>query len=462
MRRVAGPDAAFLYGERPEWHFHVSAVVIVEPSDPGGFSLDEVRPVLASRIHLVPQFRWKLLEGPLRLDQPIWVDDPGFDIDNHLHRVALPAPGDERALGELVGTLVGFKVDRSRPLWEMWLIEGLEGGRVALLSKIHHAIIDGESGAELATLLFDLEPDPEPVPEPPPWTPEPPPSDLERLASTATRAALWPLKLGSLAAQAAQQAVTMLRFSRSEKPPAQPFQAPRTSLNGHLTPRRSFASAAVPLGVAKGVKDAFGVKLNDVILAISATALRGYLLDRDELPGAPLVAQVPVSIRGGDTEHVGTRVAAMFASLATDVADPAERLRAIHAGTQSAKEMREAMSAQHIIHLTDTTPPALISLAARMWTAAGLDGRTPPVFNLIISNVPGPPFDLYMAGARVEAMFPMGPLLYGSGINFTIVSTATRLDFGLMACPDLVPDPWDIADRIRPALDELVTASLDL
>ncbi len=458
MRRVAGPDAAFLYGERPEWHFHVSAVVIVEPPAPDRFSIDEVRQVLASRLHLVPQFRWKLLEGPLGLDTPIWVDDPGFDIDNHLHRVALPAPGDERALGDLVGTLVGFKLDRARPLWEMWLIEGLQHGRVALLSKIHHAIIDGESGAELATLLFDLEPDPEPTPDPPPWTPEPPPSDLERLAASATRAALWPLKVGRFATQTAQQAATMLRFARRKDPPAQPFQAPRTSLNGHLTPSRTFASAPVSLQAAKQVKDAFGVKLNDVVLAISATALRGYLLDRDELPDAPLVAQIPVSVRSGDTDHVGTKVAAMFSSLATDVADPVERLHAIHAATRSAKEMREAMSAQHIINLTETTPPALIALAARMWTEAGLDGRTPPIFNLIISNVPGPPFDLYMAGARVEAMFPMGPLLYGSGINFTIVSNATRLDFGLMACPDLVPDAWDIATRIPPALDELTHA----
>ena len=459
MRRVAGPDAAFLYGERPEWHFHVSAVVIVDPEGNDRFSIDEIKRVLAGRLHLVPQFRWKLLEAPLRLDQPIWADDPDFDLDDHLHRVALPAPADDRALGELVGKLVSFKLDRHRPLWEMWLIEGLAGGRVAMLTKIHHAIIDGESGAELATLLFDLESDPEPGPEPPPWEPEPPPSDLERFASGALQAALWPLKVGRFAGQTLQQGVTMIRHARGDEPPAQPFQAPRTSLNGRLTPSRVFASAPVSLDRAKQVKNAFGVKLNDVILAISAGALRGYLVARDELPDDPLVAQIPVSIRSEDPDHVGTKVAAMFSSLATHVADPVARLRAIHTATQSAKEMREAMSAQRIINLTDTTPPALISLAARMWTLAGLDGRTPPVFNLIISNVPGPAFDLYMAGGRVDAMFPMGPLLYGSGVNFTIVSNATRLDFGLLACPDLVPDPWEIAAGIEPALDELVDAA---
>ncbi|MDH3755769.1 MAG: wax ester/triacylglycerol synthase family O-acyltransferase [Acidimicrobiia bacterium] len=462
VRQVAGPDTAFLYGERPEWHFHVSALMIVDPTDSDRFSLEEITAQLIRRIDKVPQFRWKLVEGPLglRLERPIWVDDPEFDVQRHVGRVGVPSPGDDRALGELVGRLVSFKLDRTRPLWEMWIIEGLADGRVALLAKVHHSIIDGESGTELATLLFDLEPDPEPDQDPPPWVPEPQPSSIERLGLSAGNAMMWPIRAGRVARQLARQGIVMGRHALGSEPPAQPLRAPRTPLNGTLTPERSFASAKVPIDEVKRVKNAFGVKLNDVVLAISSGALRRYLIELDALPEQPLIAQVPVSIRDDDSkDHVGTKVAAMFCSLATDVGDPTERLRAIHLSTTSGKDMRQELSSHHEVNLTDTTPPALIAMASRTWGLAGLDGRTPPIFNLIISNVPGPPFDLYLAGARIEAMFPMGPLLYGSGVNFTAVSSPERLDFGLMACPALVPDPWAIADKVQPALDELSTAA---
>lgn len=462
VRQVSGPDAAFLYGERPEWHFHVSSLMVLDPSTaPTPFSRDRCIEHLSARLHRAPQFRWKLLEGPfrLRIDRPIWVDDPDFDIRRHVHRVAVPAPGDDRALGELVGRLVSFKLDRSRPLWEMWVIEGLADGRVAMLVKVHHAIIDGASGSELATLLFDLEPDAAPETAPA-WEPEPAPHLVERLAVATANSLLWPYRTQRFARQLARQGVTMARSAVGASPPAQPLQAPRTPLNGALTSDRIFACAQLDLAAAKAVKDAFGVKLNDVILAVSSGALRRYLEDLGELPDRPLVAQVPVSIRDDSTNgHVGTKVAAMFCSLATDVDDPATRLRAIHASSTSGKAQRTKLTSQTEINLTDTTPPAVIAIASRVWSLARLDGRVPPIFNLIISNVPGPPFDLYVAGARIEALYPMGPLLYGSGVNFTVVSAKDHLDFGLMACPSIVPDPWAIADRIGSALDELVAAA---
>jgi WS/DGAT/MGAT family acyltransferase len=462
-RQVPGPDAAFLYGERPEWHFHVSALTVLDPTSSNRFSFDEVVAQIQRRLHLSPQFRWKLLESPLhlRLERPVWIDDPDFDIDNHVHRVAAPRPGDRRAVGDLVGQLVSYKLDRSRPLWEMWLIEGLEDGRVALLAKIHHSIIDGQSGSELATLLYDLEADPPPDDEPPPYEPEPAPSFAERIAMATGHAAVWPIRAGRFSQQVLRQGITMGRHALGGDPPAQPLQAPRTPLNGRLTSDRRFASAAVSLDDAKRVKDAFGVKLNDVVLAISAGALRDYLEGLGELPDKPLIAQVPVSLRAEADEHIGTKVAALFCSLATDIDDPGDRLRAIHASTISGKEMRRDLDADHRINWTDTLPPAAIALAARSWSAAGLDARTPPVFNLIISNVPGPPFDLFLAGARVDAMYPMGPLLYGSGVNFTVVSDADELHFGLLSCPTLVPDPWVIADRLPAALDELLAAIAD-
>ncbi len=461
-RQVPGPDAAFLYGERPEWHFHVSALIMLDPSTSDRFSFDAVVDQLRRRIHHAPQFRWKLVEGPfrLRLERPIWVDDPDFDIANHVHRVAVPGPGDQRALGDLVGRLVGYKIDRTRPLWEMWLIEGLDDGRQALLAKIHHSIIDGSSGTEMITLLYDTEAEPDPDPEPPPYEPEAVPALIERVGMAAVHSVTWPLRVGRFSRQLLRQGITMGRHALGENPPAQPLQAPRTSLNGRLTPDRRFSSAVVSLADAKAVKDAFGVKLNDVVMAISAGALRHYLLASDALPDKPLIAQVPVSLRADpDDSEIGTKVAALFCSLATDVEDPAERLRAIRASSVQGKAVREELTARHEINWTDTLPPAAIALAARTWSAAGLDERTPPVFNLIISNVVGPPFDLFLAGARVDAMYPMGPLLYGSGVNLTVVSSADELHFGLMSCPTLVPDPWTIADAIPVALDELVAAA---
>ena len=464
IRQLEGPDAAFLYGERPEWHFHVSALLILDPSTSERFSVEEVVAQLGRRIHLVPQFRWKLVEGPLRmrLERPIWVDDADFAIEQHVSRVALPDPGDDRALGELVGRLVSIKLDRSRPLWEMWIIEGLAEDQVALLLKVHHSLIDGQSGSEMATLLFDVEPDPEPDPDPPPFEPEPPPPLVARLTRASLNAAGWPLKASRFSLQLIRQGVATGRHLLQPDAPVQPFQAPRTPLNGRLTSERAFTTAHVSLADAKRVRRAFGVKLNDVVLAVCATALRDYLLDHGGLPDAPLVAQVPVSIRdaeaaGGQTP-VGTRVAAMFCSLATDVEDPVHRLRAIHRSSTSGKALRQELTDAHEVNLTDTTPPAAIAIAARTWSLAGLDARTPPIFNLIISNVAGPPFELYVAGARIDAMYPMGPLLYGSGVNFTVVSNADRLDFGLMSCPALVPDAQAIADRIPGALATLVDA----
>jgi diacylglycerol O-acyltransferase len=462
MQRVSGPDAAFLYGETPSWHMHVSSILMADPSTaPRGFSIERLKENTARRIDQVPQFRWRVVEVPFGIDRPLFVEDPNFDIDYHVRHIAVPAPGGSRQLGELVGDLAAYKLDRSRPLWEFWLIEGLEDGRVAVLAKVHHAIIDGVSGADLATVLLDLEPDP---PQPPTPLPvgrgERIPNSVELLARGALSNLVMPWRTARFGAQLIRQGRTMLRFMGRATPPAQPFQAPRTSFNARLTPHRRFAYTTLSLATVKAVKNAFDVKLNDVVLAVCAGALRRYLQDRDELPAQPLIAQVPVSTRTEETKRdVGMQVAAMFAPLATQVEDPVERLRAIHEGTQGAKEMQQALAAEKIMNLTDTMSPGLVGLAARMYTGARLEDRTPPVFNLIISNVPGPPFDLYMAGARITGIYPMGPLLYGSGLNITVMSNATGVDFGILTCRETVPEPWSIVEGIERALDELAAAA---
>lgn len=459
-RRVSGIDAAFLYGETPTWHMHVSAVLLLDPSEiPGGWSFERFRERLGRRLPDAPQFRWRLVEVPFGLDAPIFVDDPDFDIDDHLHRIGVPAPGGREQLGNLVGDLVSQKIDRRRPLWEMWVIEGLEGGRLALLAKVHHSIVDGISGSELASVLFDVEADP-PLPEPRDEPKPPPvPDGTELLARSALSLASIPARLVRFAGQAARQGITALDYQRRSSAPPVPFQAPRCRLNGTLTPHRRFAYAEVSLPAVKDVKTAFDVKLNDVVLAICAGALRRYLLEHDDLPASPLIAQVPVSLRTEGDTAVGTKVGAMFASLATNVDDPALRLISIFESTRGAKEMQQALAVDRIMGMTDTTPPGLINLAARMYTSAHLDQRTPPIMNLIISNVPGPPFPLYVGGAKVEALFPMGPLLYGTGVNVTVFSYQDRIGIGFMTCRDLVPDVWVLAAGVAPSIEELSVAA---
>jgi WS/DGAT/MGAT family acyltransferase len=451
-------DAAFLYGETPSWHMHISALMIVDPSTSvGPFDFERVRQHTIERIPLVPQFRLKLIDVPFGLDRPGWVEEPDFDPDYHIRRIAVPAPGGQRELGELVGRLASYKLDRRKPLWEMWIIEGLERGRVGVLYKIHHAMIDGVSGMGLAEVSFDLEADPgERDLTPVPFDHHHVPSWPERLAfglvNFATRV---PYRTARFAWQSARQALTLADFARRRRPMMGPFSAPRTSLNGEFTPHRRFAWVSVPLPRVKEVKRAYDVKLNDVVLALCAGALRRYLQKIDDLPEQPLIAQVPVSLRADLDQEMGSKVGSMFTSLATDVAEPGDRLIAIKTATSEAKEIGEALSADKIMSLTETTPPALVGLAARAYTAMGLESRMPPPINVVISNIPGPPFPLYLAGAQLEGMYPMGPLLLGTGLNITVISYRDSIDFGFMCCPEMVPDPSAIAEGIPIALEEL-------
>jgi diacylglycerol O-acyltransferase len=363
----------------------------------------------------------------------------------------VPPPGGAAELFDLVGRLIGYKLDRTRPLWEIWVIEGLEDGNVAVLTKMHHAIVDGVSGAGLAEILLDLDPDSErDVSGMRDSLHHHAPPNSWRLVTTAFKT---PWRMMQYGTQLARKGITLASLLRSERPPTTPLQTPRTCFNAPITPHRSFATASVPLERVKAIKRAYDVKLNDVVLALCAGALRHYL--GDDLPDGPLVAQVPVSLRADGDDGVGTKVGPMFTSLATDVTDPVKRLLAIHDHTTRAKEMRHALSASGIMGLTETTPPGLLGLAARMYTAAGLEEHGPPLYNLIISNVPGPPFPLYLAGARLARMYPMGPLILGAGLNITVFSYQENLDFGFLTCPETAPETDRIADGVPLALEEL-------
>ncbi len=459
MRRVEGVDAAFLAGETPEWNFSVSVLQVIDPRGVEGFGFDSFRMLMERRLHLIPQFRWKLIGPPLGIGWSYFVDDPDLDLDDHVHHVALPTPGDREELGRLVGDLISRRLDRDQPLWEVWFIEGLAGGRAAVLSTVHHSIIDGQSGVDVAAALYDLAPGVPDLPEPPRYEPAPPPSWIEVSARNGLHAASLPLQTVRFGRQLVEQGWAALPFTFGKHPPARPFQAPRTPFNGQLSPHRCFASAVLPLDRVKEIKNAAGVKVNDVVLAVCAGALRSFLEATGELPDKPLIAQVPVSTRTDSSRSgVGTQVGSMFVSLATDVEDPAERLRAVRESSDAGKQLRGTMAQHRSLGLSDTIPPALFGVAARVWSMAHLDARTPPIYNVIISNVAGPPVDFYIAGARVEAMHPMGPLLYGGGLNITVFSNGATIDVGIVTCRELIPDPWTIADRFGPALDELAGA----
>jgi WS/DGAT/MGAT family acyltransferase len=473
MQQLTGLDAAFLALETANSTGHVGGVCILEASDRDhSLDLETLTGLLAARLPLVPVLRRRLLTVPLGLDQPYWVDDPEFDIEYHVREVALPTPGSDAQLAEQVSRLQARPLDRRRPLWEIYLVTGLAKGRTAVYTKVHHAAIDGVSGAELLTVLLDLSPDGRDLPPVTDFKPAPPPPRAVLAVLAAARLAQRPVQTVRIANSLIRMIPTLaptvgslvggyLGLNRGDGAviSTSTGRAPATPFNKSITPHRRFAFCSVDLGTVKEVKNAFGVSVNDVVMAMCAGALRRWLTDHDALPEQPLVAMIPVSVRDEASKGaMGNRVSAMLARLPTDVEDPVERLTIVHEATKVAKSQQAAIPQGLVDNISNFAPPALTARAARVVFATGILHRVPP-FNLCISNVPGPNVPVYLGGARLVAHYPVSVVTDGQGLNITLIGYLGQLHFGIVACRELVPDIDNLTGYLIDDLELLAKAA---
>lgn len=481
MQQLSSFDTQFLLIENATTAGHVGSLILLDPERGSGQALtvERLREVLEPRMHLVAPLRQRLVTVPLGLGRPYWVDDPQFDIEFHLRELSLPDPGDDAQLGEQVSRIHARPLDRTRPLWEMYLIHRLDGGRQAVYTKVHHAAIDGVSGAEILATIMDVTVEPRVV-EPPSefWDPPPLPGagDLlakgvlsmvrQPLAAARTLPATLPHLADIPGVSMVPGAQTLSRIgdslvsvasggSRGRTLARRKITTPPTPLNAPITAHRRFAFGSLPLDEIKTVKNAFSMTVNDVVMALCATVLRRWLLDHDGLPEAPIVVAVPVSVRGGDAAAEGNQISIMLVELATHIRDPYARLAAVQSAVAEAKEQFDTVPATILQDLAAVIPTALSGLAARAIFQMVSMGAFP--FNLFVSNVPGPQLPLYVGGVGVRGIYPVSAITDLTGaLNITLFSYDGALDFGLIACRELVPDVAKLIDHLRDALDELL------
>jgi WS/DGAT/MGAT family acyltransferase len=482
MRQLTSLDTQFLALENARQTGHVGGLTILDPSttESGKLTIEDIHGLVEERLPLLPPLRWRLAEVPFGLDYPYWIDDPDFDLDFHIRELGMPAGADEEKVAEQVARIVARPLDRARPLWEIYLLHGLPDGHMAMLTKIHHAVIDGMSGAEIMGALFDLGPEGREPPDANGQHVDRDPSDLEMLARGVFGIPRYPIRaLRSLprALPALDQAPvfntlpgasTVARISESLKKAVTrdhgsightDLKAPKTSFNGRISPHRRFVYGDIPLADVKKVKDLHGCTVNDIVVSMCAGAVRSWLLDHDELLPEPLVAQIPVSVR--TDEQMGTygnRIMLMSAPLHTQEPHPLRRLADTHQDLAAMKERHRALPAELLQDTNHFIPPAVFARAARASFALSTSGAGRPNWNLVISNVPGPQFPLYCAGAQIVSNYPVSVITDGMGLNITVMSYCGQMNFGIVSDRDQIPDLDTFMDRLRAALKEIEEA----
>ncbi len=461
LDRLSAVDAAFLHQEGSSTHMHIGGLAVFEGAAPSHAELLEH---IRRRLHLVPRYRQRLAPAPLGLGRQRWVDDPRFNLEYHVRHTALPAPGDERRLRRLAARIFSQRLDRTKPLWELWMVEGLadEDGesRFALISKTHHSLVDGISGVDLMTMLFDLDADAPPTEPPDPWVPEPTPStaqlaataledDARQLAALPLRALAALAQPGRAVAEAREKAAALGEVLLQGLSPA-----PDTPLNVRIGPHRTIELVPARLEDLKAIKSALGGTVNDVVLAVVAGGVRSWLHGRGiRTEGMDMRACVPVSTRAADQRGaLGNRLSQVVAPLPVYVADPLERLRLVSEAMRDVKESRAAMGAEVIAGMQDFAPPTLLAQSSRLNFSSRF-------YNLLVTNIPGPQFPLYLLGRRLEAVYPLAFLAGDRALAVAAMSYDGGVNFGLIADLDAMPDLDAVAGGIRASLEEYVELS---
>jgi WS/DGAT/MGAT family acyltransferase len=456
--RLTGLDASFLHLEDDSAHMHVAAVLLFEGDPP---EQQDVADALERRLHLVPRYRQKLAFVPLNQGRPVWVDDPHFNLDYHVRKTALPAPGSEEQLRNLAGRVFSQRLDRDKPLWELWIVEGLEGDRFAVLSKTHHALVDGVSGVDIASVLFDTQAEPQAPPDPGKrWMPTPPPSRAHLLGHALAERVSEPTEIvrGVRAALRAPRRVALSAYESLVGIGAMAWAglspAPSTIYNEPIGPHRRFNWVRVSLDDVKAVKNELGGTVNDVMLAIVTGALGRHLRRRGvDTEGLVLKTMVPVSVRAElERGALGNRVAAMMAPLPVGEEDPVEALRQIGESMRGLKESGQAVGAQRLTELSGFAPPTVMAQASRLMARQRM-------FNLVVTNVPGPQFPLYLMGREMIDLFPMVPLAPGQALGVAIMSYNGMVNFGLLGDYDLMYDLDEVTDDFADSLADLADAA---
>jgi len=469
MQQLSGLDASFLYLETGNTPMHIGSLSIYDQSTaPGGHvTFKEILRFFGQRLHKARAFRQRIVRVPLSFDHPYWIEDPDFDLEFHVRHIALPKPGDWRQLCIQTARLHARPLDRNKPLWEAYVIEGLDNvegvpkGSFALVTKIHHAAIDGVSGAEITGAIHDLTPDAE-VEEPiQPWVPERLPTGIELLTKSTIHMLRAPAKFGRLlyrSAPAFGRVVGGLATGQLRMP----FTVPRTRFNGHVSPHRVFTGSSFSLAEVKAIKDSQpGTTVNDVVVTVCSGAMRRYLEAKHELPQESMVAMIPMSIRPDEKRgSAGNLVTAMSLRIRSDLADPLERLHAVNQEGLQAKKLTHTMGPNLAADAAEFLPSTISGLLARMYANSGAADRMPPLFNTVITNVPGPNMPLYSMGSRMVATYGLGPAVHGLGLFQTVLSYNDSITISAVADRDMMPDPAFYNECLRTSFEELRAATI--